>query len=322
MRALVAMLAMCAVVATGSAVANADEPGEGAPGPKAITVDAAAQIRFGVVITALKSASAPSGVSTSARVLDPSPLLQLDSELASAAATFAASRAEAARTRKLFEEDRTASARAVETANAQAQADLQRVNAARRQLALDWGGGLVDLPAHKRAELLNALVAGKAELVRVEIPAGGPVPLPGSTIEVRGNSESQVFGGAVLGSLPMADPRLQTRGVLLELKGAAAKLPIGQMLTAMVPTASDPPAATGVVIPRSALLRRDSRVWVYVQTAPTTFMRLEVRDYRPVVAGWFVPSGFTPGEHVVTSGAAALLGIESPAPAEADPDTD
>ncbi len=318
--AALAVLTMCVLIASGGMTRAAELEEAGAPKP--ITVDAAAQIRFGLSVMALKSAPAPSGAATTARVLDPSTLLQLDSELASAAATFAASRAEAARTRKLFEEDRTASARAVEAAHAQEQADLQRVNAARRQLALEWGSGLADLPAHKRADLLNEVVAGKAALVRVEVPSGAPLPATRSLIEVRGSAESEVFGGAVLGFLPMADPHLQTRGVLVELKGAAAKLPIGQMLTAQVPSATDPPGAMGVVLPRSALLRRESRVWAYVQTGPTTFVRREVRDYRPMLAGWFVPSGFAPGERVVTAGASALLGIESPAPADTDRDTD
>jgi hypothetical protein len=318
---LIAVVTTSVVLAGGFGVARAGQLEEEAT-PKLITVDPAEQIRFGLAVIALKSAPAPNGTTTTARVLDPSTLLQLDSELASAAATFAASRAEAARTRKLFEQDRTASARAVEAANAQEQADLQRVNAARRQLALEWGGGLADLPAHLRAALLNELVAGKAALVRVEVPAGAPMPARRSTVEVRGSSESEIFGGAVLGSLPMADPRLQTRGVLVELKGAAARLPIGQMLTAEIPSTTDPPGAMGVMLPRSALLRRGSRVWVYVQTGATTFIRREVRDYHPMLAGWFVPSGFAPGERVVTVGASALLGVESPAPADTDRDTD
>jgi hypothetical protein len=314
---VVAVLAACALAAAGAFAGDEIEEGSA---PKAITVDAAAQLRFGVETIPLLSAAAPDGAMTTARVLDPGPLLQLDSELASAAATFAASRAEAQRTRKLFEEDRTASARAVEAASAQEQADLQRVNAARRQLAIAWGGGLADLPAHQRAELLNELAAGKAELVRVEVPTGAPIPVHRSTIQVRGSSASEIFGGSVLGSLPTADPRLQTRGVLVEIKGETAKLPIGEMLSAEIPAAVNPPSATGVLIPRSALLRRDARVWVYVQTAPNSFVRREVRGYRPVPEGWFVPNGFAAGDRIVTTGASALLGVESPAPAETDTD--
>lgn len=310
---ILAILAVSAAVA-----AEPSETAAPAAGPKAITLEPAAQMRFGVLVTTLKAATAPRGVATTARVLDPSRLLELDGDLSSAAATFAASRAEAIRTRKLYVEDRTASARAVEAASAQEQADLQKVNAARRQLALEWGGGIADLTAHNRSELLNELSRGRASLARVEIPAAVAVPGAGTAIELRGNSESEVFAGQTLGSLPTADPRLQTRGVLVEVKGEAAKLPIGQMLSAQVPVANDTPV-TGVILPRSALLRRGSGVWAYVQTAPNTFVRREVHDYHPVAAGWFVASGFAEGDRVVAGGAAALLGIESPAQA---PDTD
>jgi hypothetical protein len=315
---MLAVLAVCVTVTAGS-FARAGEPEEG-NGPKAITVDGAAQMRFGVRVMILTNATAPTGTPTTARVLDPSPLLQLDSDLAAAAAAFSASRAEALRTRKLYSEDRTVSARAVEAASAQEQADLQRVNTARRQLALDWGGGLADLPAHKRAELLDELAHAKAELARVEIPTEAPIPVAGTSVEVRGNSAAEMFAGEVLGTLPTADPRLQTRGVLVELKGDGAKLPIGQMLTAQVP-AANAAAVPGVVLPRSALLRRGSRVWAFVQTSPVTFVRREVHDYHPVLSGWFVASGFMPGDRVVAAGASALLGIESPAPADTDTDT-
>jgi hypothetical protein len=313
-----ATFAACVAVATGAA-AMAPEAGEVAA-PKGITVEPTAQMRFGVLVTTLREATAPKGVSTTARVLDPGRLLQLDSDLAAAAASFSASRAEALRTRKLYTEDRTASARAVEAASAQEQADLQKVNAARRQLALEWGGGIIGLTAHHRSELLSDLTRGRAQLARVEIPTGLAIPGFGAGIELRGNSESEVYSGSVLGILPTADPRLQTRGVLVELKGEAAKLPIGQMLSAQAPSASDAPVS-GVMLPRSALVRRGSRVWVYVQTSPNTFVRREVHDYHPISGGWFVSSGFAPGDRVVASGAAALLGIESPAQADNDSDT-
>lgn len=309
-------LAVCALATTADWAATAES--DAGTRPKAVTVDAAAQGRFGVAVATLKGVATPNRVATTARVLDPGPLVQLDGELAAAAATFTASRAEALRTRKLFEEDRTASKRAVEAATAQEQADLERVNAARRQLALEWGGGLADLPAHRRAELLDELTHGQAELVRVEIPAGVPVPAARSIIGIRGNPD-EVLSGSTLGTLPTVDARLQTLGVLVELKGNTAKLPIGQMLSAEVPASAGPGDATGVVLPRSALLRRDARVWVYVQTAPTTFQRREVRDYQPVLDGWFVSSGLGPGERVVVTGAAALLGIETPAPTDTEP---
>jgi len=306
---LAILVASGAVAATGS-----NETVAPAAGPRAITLEPAAQMRFGVLVTTLKAATAPRGVATTARVLEPSRLLQLDGDLSAAAATFAASRAEAVHTRKLYVEDRAVSARAVGAASAQEQADLQKVNAARRQLALEWGGGIADLTARNRSELLDELSHRRASLARVEIPASVAMPGVGTGIELRGNSESEVFAGRTLGSLPATDPSLQTRGVLVEVKGDAVKLPIGQMLSAQVPVANDAPVA-GVILPRSALLRRSSGVWAYLQTAPNTFVRREVHDYHPVASGWFVASGFAEGDRVVAGGAAALLGIESPAQA-------
>lgn len=285
-------------------------------GPKPLKVDPAEQARFGVGVTTLNATTQPTGVSTTARVLDPGPLLQLDSELAAASASLAASRAEALRTRKLFSEDRTASARAVDTANAQEEADSQKVKAAQRRLAIEWGPGVARMEGRLRAELLDELARARAQLVRVEVPAGVVAPKPGTSISMRGDATSAA--GPVLGMLPSADPRLQTRGALVELRGDDARLPIGQMLSAEVP-GDGPPSVQGVVIPRASLLRKGGRVWAYVETAPNTFVRREVTDSRPVPTGWFVPRGFAPGERVVVSGAAALLGIESPA---ADADTD
>ena len=311
MKSMIFAVVTCLMSLTGAWAA--DEADEG-PSPKAIILDAAAQARFGVGVVTLTAASAANGTTSTARVLDPRTLVQLDSDLAAASASFTASRDDAVRIKKAYSEDKTATYRDVQAAHEREVVDLQKVNAARRQLAMDWGGGVADLQAHSRAELLSDISASRVELARVEIPAGVAIPKAGATLEVRGFSESEAFAGSVLGALPLVDPAQQTRGVLVKLKGDAAKLPIGQVLSANIPTPGS--LMLGVVLPRASLLRRDSRVWVYLQTGPTTFVRKEVREYRPVPNGWFVPKGFAPGDHVVAAGAPALLGVESPGPAE------
>jgi hypothetical protein len=84
------------------------------------------------------------------------------------------------------------------------------------------------------------------------------------------------------------------------------------MLLARIPISG---GASGVLLPRSALIRKDSKVWAYVQTAPTTFLRREVPESQPVSDGWLVSRGFSPGDRVVTAGAASLFAIEAPAAA-------
>jgi hypothetical protein len=308
------LFAAITCLVTVTTVRAAEEPNN-AVAPKAITVDAAAQARFGVSVVSLAVAVGPSGTTTTARVLDPSTLLRLDSDLAAASSSFTASRDQIVRTKKAYSEDKTASYRDVQAANAQAQVALQKVNEARRQLAMGWGGGVADLQAHSRAELLSDISASKVELARVEVPAGLAIPKAGAALTVRGLSERDTFAGSVMGLLPSVDAQSQTRAVLVRLKGDAAKLPVGQTLVADIPTPGSS-GVLGVILPHAAILRSESRIWAYVQTGADTFVRKEVREYRPVSNGWFVQKGFAPGDHVVAAGAAALLGVDSPGAAE------
>src|SRR2546421_6500068 len=268
-----ALLALTLGAGGAGYVHGADAP------PPPVTLSAAEQARLGVQTQALTAAPAPQGLASTARVLDPGPLIQLDADLAAASASLAASRAEASRTGRLYTEDRTASARALEMAEAQAQADLQRVSGAQRRLLLEWGEGVARLPQRRRAALLNDLAHVRSELVRIELPPEAPVPPAGAVVRLHGSAAATVMQAKVLGMLPVADPRLQTRGVLAELSGAQATLAVGQMLSAQLPASG---AVPGVVLPRAALLRRDAQVWAYVQTAPTSFVRREVTGYRPL----------------------------------------
>jgi hypothetical protein len=311
-RQTVAKIPVLLLLALGARALAAEVPEvtDKAETPKPITVKADEQRRLGVQTATLAAQAAPGGVSSLARVLDPGPLIQLDSDLSAAVAGGAASRAEATRTRKLYAEDRTASTRALETADAQAQADQQKVNAAQRRLTLEWGAGVAALPGRERAALVNDLAHVRAELVRVELPPEAAVPPSGTRIPLQSAAGGEAMQGRTLGLLPVADPRLQTRGLLVELRGTQTMLAVGQMLSAQLPGSG---TARGVLLPRSALLRRNARVWAYVATAPESFVRREVRDYQPVSEGWFVPGGFAPGEHIVTGGATALLGVETAA---------
>ena len=296
------------LLALGVGAGGADYAHGGGAPPPPITLSAAEQARLGVQTQVLTAAPAPQGHASTARVLDPGPLIQLDADLAAASASLAASRAEASRTRQLYAQDRTASARALEMAEAQAQADLQLVSGAQRRLLLEWGEGVAHLPERRRAALLNDLAHVRSELVRIELPPEVPVPPAGAVVRLR--SAAATMQAKVLGMLPVADPRLQTRGVLAELSGSQAQLAVGQMLSAQLPA---PASAAGVILPRGALLREGSQVWAYVQTGPATFVRREVTGFQPLTAGWFVSGGFAPGERVVAAGAAALLGVEAPA---------
>src|SRR5262249_56860672 len=78
--------------------------------------------------------------------------------------------------------------------------------------------------------------------------------------------------------------------------------------TAYLPTSSVP--QPGIVIPRSALVRFSGRTWAYVEARAGRFTRREVVFDHPTETGWFVTSGFAPGDRVVVIGGEALLSEE------------
>ena len=73
------------------------------------------------------------------RVLDPTPLVTLDSDLAAAEAALSASRAEYERSQKLLAAGQNTSLKAVETAEAAFRADEIKADGIRRQGLMQWG---------------------------------------------------------------------------------------------------------------------------------------------------------------------------------------
>lgn len=76
------------------------------------------------------------------RVLDPSPLVTLDGELAAAEAAIAASREEFERTQKLLAAGENTSRKTFEAAEAQFRADEIKADSLRRQASLQWGAAM------------------------------------------------------------------------------------------------------------------------------------------------------------------------------------
>ncbi len=74
----------------------------------------------------------------------------------------------------------------------------------------------------------------------------------------------------------------------------SAELPIGA-------------ARRGVVIPASAVVWSAGQPWAYKQIAPNRFLRLAIPTDAATGDGWFVTTGFAPGDRVVTQGAEELF---------------
>jgi hypothetical protein len=264
------------------------------------------QQRLGLTVVKLVAAERTSTVDTLARVVDPGPLAALDAEIATVRAAAAASSAEARRLADLMNADQAASKRAAETAAAQAGADEARLLLAERRIALEWTPALRD--AERREALLGDLTRGRAVLVRVDLPSSFTTMPAGIEIQIPGRDVP--IAAQPLGVAATADPVLQRAGVFAVIRQDDPEM---YMLPVNLVTRATLAAGTverGVVLPRSALMRAQGAVWVYIRSSPDGFERREVVDARSAADGWFVTSGFSAGESVVVSGVMSLRAAE------------
>ncbi len=277
----------------------------------AVKVDAATQRKIGVVTEPLAAANR-SGAMTDgfARVLDPGPLAALDADIAAAAAASSASSAEAARTKSLFAADATVSAKTTEAAVAQARADSIKLTLLRRRLGLEWGPGLTRLSDEARSRLVGALAAGQTALLRVDA-AQMPHGVRSVTLDL---GLASLVKATVLGPARTSDTRLQSTGLIVQVDGrGAAKLGAGLSVPVRISAGA---AASGVMLPRSALLRVKGHTVVYVRKDAETFEQRRAENGASDPAGLFVASGFRPGEAVAVKGGMALYAAQNPPAAE------
>lgn len=274
-----------------------------------VKLDPATQRRLGIETVPLAAEARTASVSGFARVLDAIPLASLDADIAQATAALAASRAEAARTRALNADDQTVSRRVADAAAAQAGADAAKLQLLRRRLGLEWGPVIARLSDARRSALVNDLAAGRAALVRIDLPAGPAQPGGSAVIDLGPGGRAEA---ALLGPTRTGDPRLQTTGLLGIVRGPAAlRLGLGIVAPATLRGAA---ATRGVVIPRAALLRTAGQTFAYVRR-DGGFERRPLAGALADPGGLFVTGGFRPGEAVVVSGAAKLFAAETPSQA-------
>jgi hypothetical protein len=278
-----------------------------------VRLGAATQRRLGVAVQAANPARRAAQIDAFAKVLDPEPLVQLDSDLATAEAAAAASHAEAGRARALHAADGSVAAKDLEAAEAQGRADALKVQMLRRRIGLEWGPGVARMSDVSRGRLARGLADGRIALVHVD--THNDDGQPGARV-VRIDVGDGSVRGLVLGPARAAEPRLQSSGLIVEVTGhAAILLSVGLTQSAHIETRG---LETGVLVPRSAIIRHRGLDWVYVQLGPDRFERRMLENPVPEADGFFIVRGLSPGDPIVTAGAAAVFtaeqGLAGPAP--------
>lgn len=277
-----------------------------------VRIEPAEQKRIGLTVAPVVATTAPAITRGFARGLDTATLASIEADIISARAAASASQAEAARLTLLASQDQSASAKAVQAARAQAAGDVARVDLAVRRIGLEYGPGLARLSPAARRALIADIAAGRAALVRIDVPGASLAEL--SLVRLDGG------GGSirVIGPAAAADARLQSAGVLGILSGpVASSATNGRILGVTIERGG---AENGMVVPRDAVLRWRGGLWVYRQDGPETFKRVELVSARSVAEGWFVPSGLAPGNRVAVGAAGTLLAIDRGGGAAADTD--
>ena len=267
------------------------------------------QRRLGVATQKVTLARRSTEIDAFAKVLDPAPLAQTDSDLETAEAAAAASSAQARRSKALHAADGSIAAKDVEAAVSQARQDALKVTLLRRQLAMAWGPGVARLSDAARARMVKALADGSAALVHVDTHNNdGQAGARFVKVDIGDGSAR----GVVIGPARAAEPRLQSSGLIVEVTGPKAML-LSVGLTQSAHIESSTPQS-GVVLPRASVIRFRGADWVYVRTGPGAFERRLAQDPAPEEDGLFVAQGFANGDEVVTEGAQALFAAEQNGP--------
>jgi hypothetical protein len=145
-------------------------------------------------------------------------------------------------------------------------------------------------------------------LAKVEVPAGERIDRGFSTarVVVLGHEDHPLRGTPI--ARAASDPKTLGQALLFHVPTDGLDLRPGQPITAYLPTSGN--SLHGVIVPRSAIVRLAGRTWAYVDLGGDRFSRREVSPDRPTADGWFMATGWSPGDRVVTLSAEALLSEE------------
>jgi hypothetical protein len=282
----------------------------------------------GVVVAHAAKTSAPQRDEAIGLVLDPLNLITEAGDADAAAAGARAANAELERVRGLYGAGAGASLKALQAAQAEQARARAQADTASAKFSANWPP-LAAMPVAERQKLIDRAVAGKALLVRADIPGRHILAnLPDQALlDVDGVSVKGVVLG--MGALPGGEA--QGIAVLIEVRAA----PPGFGAGARVPVALLGAPRAGVVVPRDAVLYDEGGALVYKQLTkassvrPATAAADQSARYAPVRVkliqahgdGWIV-EGIDDNDDIVVRGAGVLWSLQGIAGRVAGDDDD
>lgn len=207
-----------------------------------------------------------------------------------------------------------AAKRRLQEQQAQGQVNRSQVDAARFQARaiisearLNWGKQLAEWAIATETDQLDAFVSGKNTLLQVTLPANKQLPGDVRIIYVDPSGDrSKAQEAELISMAPQMDSTIQGAGFFFRTQGQ--RVYIGMSVSAWIPEQKD--KASGVIIPKSALIRSMDQAFVYIKTDEDRFSRRMLPHAEPVAGGYFVGDSIKFGEEIVITGGQMLLSEE------------
>ncbi len=265
--------------------------------------------RIGLQVTTLAQTQLAQELRGVGRVLDPSALAVPFYDRESARTALEVAEREYQRVATLQRGSANASQRDLEVARATLERDRAAFQSAQARLLSVFGPELV-ARREELAALVPALAAREVALARIDLPVGEkPTVRPtGARVAALADEAAEPQNALVLGPAPDADPVIQGRGFLVRIEHTP--WPPGTALVGFLAVGDRPTA--GVLVPRSALVRFEGQVFVYVEHPEdiNTIERRPIEVAQLTRDGAFIEAGLAAGEQVVVVGAQQLLSTE------------
>jgi hypothetical protein len=275
-----------------------------------IELGADEQRQLGLEVAPLESAQYQNRIEGRGLIVDVQSVVQPMSALSTAEAAAARSQAALTRARGLFKADAAVSREALETAESQAAADAAALDLAKTEAATAFGYAAPWLDSARRDDLLHALSAGRAVVIRASFPGGLPNGVPGAlTVRRVGTAGGTQTWTAAQTWLGPADPNVPGP-VLFAYLDEAEGLVQGERVVASAPEGA---TLDGVIVPVSSIVIAGGAAWCYVLADDERYVRTSVDLDRPYDGGYFEPPRppLAPGIRVVVAGAGLLLARET-----------
>ncbi len=275
----------------------------------------------GIKTTVLTESLHAQGISAQGTVLDPAAIMQTASRLVTADANVVAARAEmvftseqAAQNRKLYTQVRNISLSKLQQSIATAASAAAALTAAKAKLAAEraaaitqWGGVMIRA-IQDNAPIMSNIASGAIAVIGVSMPPGSALSQLPATATA--NLAGRTYDMALIGGIPGMFGNVPGEAMLYSMP-AQRNLPIGTYLNVGIATGSE---TKGVIVPASAIIWEDGKAIAYRVDADGSFEQVDVSTASPVNGGYFIASGLTPGDHIVTQGAELLAEVPSSLP--------